>query len=597
MNYFTSTKKKLLSKVIQAIVVTGAIGASILANASTAAAHGYVEAPASRAYTAVLLRDKPSWNWSTIHEKYGAAVNEPQSIEGPGSAIDSLDPHWWDTNRAPDGQLASGGLVGGTSSGLDFSPLDVQKEGYWKTQDLLPGVNEFTWYFTMGHATNQFKYFITKEGWDPNSPITNDDLELLEDINLYGEVLGHHGTRRTHEIIIPADRTGYHVVLAVWDIADTEAAFYQAIDVNIVNDQIEWPPQIEVKEKRTVADFFPDENLAQRIAQLFNRTPADNITIEELNDFTTFIALRDHGIRNLEGLQYLTGITALTLEGHSISNFEPLANLTQLQELSIRNNQIKISDLSPLGNLTNLKWLHLTNNQINDLSGLEKLANNFGLSLSLSDNEISDLEPLRNFRSLSNLFLNNNQINNVEPLRNARISSNLHLNDNQILDVAPLRNHTCFITAANQSITLDSIIEGQVTTGIFILHVNGFAPSGLSHVYDSELGSITWNNLGKNSLSWFDNITFGPLNRNMTFSGTIYQNVIPEKPDPEETDRFPEWDAFASYSAGDRVSYEGQIWEALVTFHGYGDTSWAPGPDSTLWRLVNYNILLTFFLN
>ncbi|WP_321158336.1 lytic polysaccharide monooxygenase, partial [Providencia stuartii] len=34
---------------------------------------------------------------------------------------------------------------------------------------------------------------------------------------------------------IPTDREGYHVILAIWDVADTNNAFYQVIDVNLSN--------------------------------------------------------------------------------------------------------------------------------------------------------------------------------------------------------------------------------------------------------------------------------------------------------------------------------------------------------------------------
>lgn len=34
---------------------------------------------------------------------------------------------------------------------------------------------------------------------------------------------------------MPTDRNGYHLILAVWEIADTGNAFYQVIDVNLVN--------------------------------------------------------------------------------------------------------------------------------------------------------------------------------------------------------------------------------------------------------------------------------------------------------------------------------------------------------------------------
>lgn len=57
-------------------------------------------------------------------------------------------------------------------------------------------------------------------------------------------------------------------------------------------------------------------------------------------------------------------------------------------------------------------------------------------------------------------------------------------------------------------------------------------------------------------------------------------------PDEQQPGVYPEWNAYAAYTAGDRVLYDGQVWEALVTFQGSGDPSWAPNENSTLWRLV-----------
>ncbi len=42
-------------------------------------------------------------------------------------------------------------------------------------------------------------------------------------------------TTVTLEANVPTDRSGYHLILAVWEIADTGNAFYQVIDVNLVN--------------------------------------------------------------------------------------------------------------------------------------------------------------------------------------------------------------------------------------------------------------------------------------------------------------------------------------------------------------------------
>ena len=43
------------------------------------------------------------------------------------------------------------------------------------------------------------------------------------------------GTSVTHQANVPTDRNGYHLIVAVWEIADTGNAFYQVIDVNLVN--------------------------------------------------------------------------------------------------------------------------------------------------------------------------------------------------------------------------------------------------------------------------------------------------------------------------------------------------------------------------
>ena len=36
-----------------------------------------------------------------------------------------------------------------------------------------------------------------------------------------------------HPITLP-NKSGYHVILAVWEVADTWYAFYQAIDVDFI---------------------------------------------------------------------------------------------------------------------------------------------------------------------------------------------------------------------------------------------------------------------------------------------------------------------------------------------------------------------------
>lgn len=176
-------------------------------------AHGYVMSPASRNYQGSL--DKGILGYSAAYAKYGTVINEPQSLEylkgfplvGPA-----------------DGKIASAnGILGDTV-------LDLQTADRWKKTNISTGINSFTWKYTAYHATAKWHYYITKQGWNPNQPLKRADLELIGTIN--GN--GLPPTDNTpHQITVPQNRQGYHIILAVWDIEDTVNAFYNVIDVNV----------------------------------------------------------------------------------------------------------------------------------------------------------------------------------------------------------------------------------------------------------------------------------------------------------------------------------------------------------------------------
>lgn len=175
---------------------------------SKASAHGYVDSPKSRA---VLCAEGANFNC-------GGVVYEPQSVEGPGNFPEA---------GVEDGKIASGGGV--------FPELDEQGEDRWAKVPMSSGAYTFNWTLTAAHATKNWDYYITKEGWDPNSPLTRDDLELFCSIDDGG---ARPDFNVSHDCVIP-DRTGYHVILAYWEVADTANAFYQVIDANFDGDFVE----------------------------------------------------------------------------------------------------------------------------------------------------------------------------------------------------------------------------------------------------------------------------------------------------------------------------------------------------------------------
>lgn len=179
-------------------------------------AHGYVLSPASRGYQGSL--DKASLGYSVAFGKYGSVINEPGSLEAP-KGFPALGP--------ADGKIASAnGSIGGDTM------LDLQTADRWKKTNINTGVNAFIWKYLAYHATAKWHYYMTKQGWDPNKPLSRQDLELIGTV-------AHNGTppqdNVSHQITVPANRTGYHIILAVWDVADTTNAFYNVIDVNVTS--------------------------------------------------------------------------------------------------------------------------------------------------------------------------------------------------------------------------------------------------------------------------------------------------------------------------------------------------------------------------
>lgn len=92
------------------------------------------------------------------------------------------------------------------------------------------GPNTFTWKLTANHATASWKYYITKPNWNPNAALTRDSFDLTPFCSVnYG------GTQPpfsySNSCNVP-ERSGYHIIMAVWEVADTPNAFYNVIDAN-----------------------------------------------------------------------------------------------------------------------------------------------------------------------------------------------------------------------------------------------------------------------------------------------------------------------------------------------------------------------------
>ena len=150
--------------------------------------------------------------------------------------------------------------------------------------------------------------------------------------------------------------------------------------------------------------------------------PAGDLTIADL--------------RRLTSLQYNGG------EGQRIESLEGLQFATNLTELSLPDNRVE--DFSPLRSVP-IQSINVADNSLSDLSSLRNVAADFGGStvtyVQFNVNEVSDLSPLTSFPNLRTVLFGRNQITSLAPLEGLTQLSSLEVQDNQVDDLSPLVNN------------------------------------------------------------------------------------------------------------------------------------------------------------
>lgn len=132
----------------------------------------------------------------------------------------------------PDGKIAS--------AGHDFAAvLDEAREDWDKNPVQAGEPLVITWHFHAAHKTRRWNYFLTRPDWDPAKPLSRAQFEAEPFYMVQNSGQPHWSADdlvpeepTTHTMRLPS-RTGYHVLLAVWEVADTSYAFYQVIDLDI----------------------------------------------------------------------------------------------------------------------------------------------------------------------------------------------------------------------------------------------------------------------------------------------------------------------------------------------------------------------------
>lgn len=194
---------------------------------SVVEAHGSVSDPPSRSYTCRFL--EPDNEMCAL-----AWDADPQALYD-WMEINILDADGRHRELIPDGELCS-------AAREKYAAFDTPSLT-WPTTTLeknAAGEYEFEYEATAPHATEYFRFYLTKMGFRPDRPLRWDDLELVYDTGPLPAEMNLHVTSP-----LPW-RHGRHVLYQIWQRSDSPEAFYSCSDVRFGSFETDLEPASNV---------------------------------------------------------------------------------------------------------------------------------------------------------------------------------------------------------------------------------------------------------------------------------------------------------------------------------------------------------------
>jgi predicted carbohydrate-binding protein with CBM5 and CBM33 domain len=193
--------------------------ASVLVRPSqNASAHGATTSPASRTY-ACYLEGPESPDTPACQAAVTLGGTQPLY---DWFAVLRSDGAGRTSGFIPDGQLCSAGTT-------KYAAYDVPRTD-WPATQLQSGAQYTLVYGAWVPHPGNFRFYVTKDGYDPTQPLTWSSLESQPFLTSDPEPAvvdgAYHMTAQ-----LPAGKTGRHIIYAVWTRSDSTETFYSCSDV------------------------------------------------------------------------------------------------------------------------------------------------------------------------------------------------------------------------------------------------------------------------------------------------------------------------------------------------------------------------------
>ncbi|WP_319801694.1 lytic polysaccharide monooxygenase auxiliary activity family 9 protein [Candidatus Symbiopectobacterium sp. NZEC127] len=203
--------------------------------------HGQVTSPMSRSAFAASRGWIGAWEANEME----GGKNFPDFIGGPFQPLGFGDAFLTDTpSAAPpaNGLIVSGGRTGNRDV-VNFTDAELQaaRGTTWPRTTVTSGQTfNVNWVYTAQHRTRGYRWFLTYPNWNPSQRLNRGSFNLNGIVNdftllapFWNFTLAQMPPRVSHSLQLP-QRTGHHVLLLIWIVADTPMGFYQAFDLNFV---------------------------------------------------------------------------------------------------------------------------------------------------------------------------------------------------------------------------------------------------------------------------------------------------------------------------------------------------------------------------